>query len=103
MKRSCGSNKVTLATGGASNQGLCRKQSKHVLLELRFSLMPLLYKLALHRTKTVLYKMGPVCFYQISSCFPKNVHRIYLFQENQVPVDNAMRLQLGRKMYARTF
>ena len=31
------------------------------------------------------------------------MHRIFLFQENQIRVDDPMQLQLRRKMYARTF
>ena len=31
------------------------------------------------------------------------MHRIYLFQENQAPVDNPMQLQIGREVNARTF
>ena len=41
-------------------------------------------------------------FLSIFICFLKIVHRSFLFQENQVPVDNLMLLLLRPKMYART-
>ena len=47
--------------------------------------------------------MGPKCFYQFVICLLKIVHHIYLFQENQVPVDNLMLLLLRRKTHARSF
>ena len=42
-------------------------------------------------------------FYQFSICFLRIVHHNYLFQENQVSVDNLMLLLLRRKTNARTF
>ena len=65
--------------------------------------MPLHYKLAFRRTKIVFCKKGPMYFYQFSTFFLKKVHHNFLFQENQVPVNNLMLLRLRRKMYARTF
>ena len=65
--------------------------------------MPLLYKLSFRRTKIVFCEKGPKYVYQFSIFFLKIVHQIYLFQENQVPVNNLMLLRLRRKMYASTF
>ena len=47
--------------------------------------------------------MGWVCFYQSSICFPKIVHRIYFFLENEVPVDNLKLLLLKGRKHNRTF
>ena len=44
-----------------------------------------------------------MCFYQFTICFRKIVRHNFLFQGNQVPVDNRMLLLLRRKMYSRIF
>ena len=52
--------------------------------------------------KLFFFRREPMCFYQFAFCLLKVVHHIYLFQKNQVPVDNLMLLLFRSEKHSRT-